>query len=146
MFGFWFTKPVGMRLVPLPLPPARVISAAASGTECAAESVSQRSPLAVIESSEGMGHEATEHRSGVAVAPSRGRDAEVVSTTDPGEASIQVVSAGDPAPGDLRLSSLVGLCRDDAGPADAVLLRSTRSRAGIFGAIAIPPHLVHVDS
>ena len=53
----------------------------------------QRRPLAVIEPGEGIWHEAKEHRSGVAVATSRGRDAGIVSKTEPGKASVQVISA-----------------------------------------------------
>jgi hypothetical protein len=65
----------------------------------------QRRPLAVIEPGEGIWHEATEHRSGVAVATSRARDAGIVSKTEPGEASVQVISAVKDA---RHPSSLVG--------------------------------------
>jgi hypothetical protein len=47
----------------------------------------------VIEPGDGIWHEAKEPRSGVAVATSRGRDAGIVAKTEPGEASVQVISA-----------------------------------------------------
>ncbi len=50
----------------------------------------------MIEPGEGIWHEAKEHRSGVAVATSRGRDAGIVSKAEPGEASVQGISAGAP--------------------------------------------------
>jgi hypothetical protein len=47
----------------------------------------------VIEPGEGIGHEAKENKSGVAVATSRGRDAGIVAKAEPGEASLQVTAA-----------------------------------------------------
>jgi hypothetical protein len=47
----------------------------------------------VIEPGEGIGHEATENKSGVAVATSRGRDAGIVARAEPGEASVQGTAA-----------------------------------------------------
>jgi alpha-D-ribose 1-methylphosphonate 5-phosphate C-P lyase len=47
----------------------------------------------VIEPGDGVGREAKEHRSGVAVATSRGRDAGIVSKAEPGEASVQLTAA-----------------------------------------------------
>jgi hypothetical protein len=53
----------------------------------------QRRSRAVIEPGEGVGHEARETHSGVAVATSRGRDAGIVARAEPGEASAQVTAA-----------------------------------------------------
>jgi hypothetical protein len=47
----------------------------------------------VLEPGEGMGHEAKENKSGVAVATSRGRDEGIVARAEPGEASVQVTAA-----------------------------------------------------
>jgi hypothetical protein len=47
----------------------------------------------VIQPGDGIGREAREHRSGVAVATSRGRDAGIVSKTEPGEASVRRTAA-----------------------------------------------------
>jgi hypothetical protein len=62
----------------------------------------QRRSVAVLEPGDGIGREAREHRNGVAVATSRGRDAGIASKAEPGEASVHLTAA-------VRRASVVGV-------------------------------------
>jgi hypothetical protein len=80
----------------------------------------------VIEPGDGIGREAKEHNSGVAVGTSRGRDAGIVAEAEPAEASVQLTAAGSP-----------GFGRQPVDDADAATDRTalTRGLQGCAGGL-----------